>query len=202
MIELDDDHRYTVDGHPVPGVTQILSGLNLVDDQWFTEQSRQRGTAVHAAVHYWIQDDLKWETLDPRIEGYVRAAIRFLEDARADPKQLRTEVRVFNSVLGYCGTTDVLGVVFGDDAVTDWKSGALGKATGLQTAAYDLADPGHRRRRIGVQLRNNGTYKKVDLDRELDPSGTDYRRFPAAVDLYRRFVWPRELQERSIHASA
>lgn len=182
----------------VPNVTRIIAGLGLIETQWFTKESRDRGRHVHLAIHYWLQGDLDWSTVHTPWEGHVRAAIRFLEDAKADPKKLQTEVLVYHPVFGYCGTADVFGEIFGEECVPDWKSGAIGEATGIQTALYDLAYPlpgGRRRRRIGVQLREDGTYKKRDLDRELDPQGLDYRRGMAAVDLYRRFLWKREKRE-------
>lgn len=199
-IELDEEgHLYRLNGSRVPSVTQMIGALNLVETRWFTEDARRRGQHVHAAVHLWIQDDLKWESVWPPWAGHVRAAIKFLEDARVDPKTLQTEVRVGHEVLGYAGTADVFGVLFGDECVPDWKSGAIGEGTGIQTALYDIANPlpdGRRRRRMGIQLRENGTYRMVNLDRELDPQGLDYRRALTIVDLYKRFLWKRDLKER------
>lgn len=203
-IEFDEErHLYRLNGEPAPSATQMLAGLNLIDCRWFTENARRRGTFVHAAIHYWLEDALEWESLDARLVGYVRAAIRFLEDARVDPKTLETEVRVGSETYGYCGTADVFGVLFGDECVPDWKTGAIGEGTGIQTALYDIARPlpsGRRRRRIGVQLRPDGSYRMVNLDRDLDPTGHDYRRAPAVVDLYKRFVWPREKEARLVAA--
>lgn len=199
-LTFDRERHLYFDAHGelVPNVTRMIAALNLVDTSFFTEESRRRGTHVHAAIHLWAQDDLDFDSVRPEWRGHVEAAIRFLEDARADKRALRTEVLVHHTALGYCGMTDVFGPIFGEECVVDWKSGLIGEATGIQTALYDLADPlprGIRRRRIGIQLRANGTYKPVNLDRELDPTGLDYWRAQNVVDLYRRFHWKRERRE-------
>ena len=191
-------HLYFVDDRLVPNVTRMISALNLVDTSFFTEESRERGSHVHQAVHLYIKGELDESSVHPPWRGHVAAAIKLLQDARADLSRLQTEVRVYNARLGYCGTADVLGPIFDFETCLDWKSGAIGEATGIQTALYDLAHPlpgGGRRRRMGAQLRSNGTYKLVNLDRELDPNGLDYHRALALVDFYRRFHWKREERE-------
>lgn len=204
MIELDlESHRYTADGVPMPSVTGILQGLNLVDASWYTSDSRTRGHHVHAAIHLHLSGGLDWGTVWEPWQGYVRAAIRFLEDAGADSSTLRTEAQVHNALLGYCGTADVFGMLFGTETVLDWKSGSLGRVTGLQTAGYDLADPlpgGRRRRRLGVVLLENGDYRSKDLT-AMDALGLDYTDFQAAVRLYRAHVWERE-KRHNVRSSA
>lgn len=190
-LVLDAEHRYWVAGKRVQGVTEILAGLNLIDTRWFTEESRIRGTAVHAAVHYFLDNDLDWKSIDPRIRGYVDAAVAFLTDARCKVRLAETRV-LHEGPPTFAGTPDFEGEFFGDDSTIDWKSGALSAVTGLQLAGYDMALGGKRRRRIGVQLRPNGTYKKTDF--------TDYRDYPrflAAADLHWRFVFDPRAAEKS-----
>lgn len=199
-------HLYYV-GDPeelVPSATRMIAALGLVETAHFTKEARDRGTHVHLAVHYYLLQDLDEATIYPPWKGHVDAAIRFIEDSGADRRNLLTEVRVHNAELGYCGTADVLGELFRSEAVADWKSGAIGEATGIQTALYDLAKPlanGRRRRRLGVQLRADGKYRLVDIDREQDPSGLDYHRARAVADLYRRFHWKREKAEIERYAA-
>lgn len=197
-----DRHLYFVDGVRWPSVTQMISGLNLWDTTWFTEAARVRGSHVHACVHLWIRGGfgpggLDEQSIHPPFRGYVDAAIKVVEDSGTNPREVETEVRVVNEALGYCGTADWIGPWINDDAVLDWKSGVIGEPTGIQTALYDMARPlpnGKRRRRIGAQLRANGTYRLVMIDRALDPQGLDYRRGANVVDLYKRYVWPREVK--------
>jgi hypothetical protein len=180
---LDSEHRYWRDAKRVPGVTEILDGVGLIDTRWFTDWSRVRGTAVHKAVHFHLEKDLDWKTVDERIKGYVEAAITFLDDSKF--QTVMTEHRVLCvTPTAFAGTLDVAGALSGREVVADWKSGASMDVHGLQLAAYDLALGGKRRRRIGIQLRENGTYKKRDYE-----DRRDYDRFLAAADLFTRFIF-------------
>lgn len=203
-LVLDSEHRYWYGGRRIPGVTQILSELGLIDKRWFTEDARRRGTAVHAAVHYHLEKDLDWSRLDERIRGFVDAAISFLDDAHFVPEQVETRVVHLGPPI-WAGTLDAAGLMWSDPAVADWKSGGMHPVTGLQTSGYDLAlgpIPGasqwKRRRRLGVELRNNGTYRKTDFD-----DRRDYQRMLAAADLHAHYVFkPNEKAEESHERSA
>jgi hypothetical protein len=193
-------HLYFVDDELVPNVTRIISGLNLQETRWFTDEAAERGRHVHECVHLLMLGTLDPASIFPAYRGYVESAARLLEDAGVDCSKVRTEVRVYNAALGYCGTADYLGPFAGAEACLDWKSGALGAPVGIQTALYDLADPlpgGERRRRYGAQLKANGKFPNVvALDRKpYDVQGYDYARARAAVDLYRTFVFERERRE-------
>ena len=51
VIKLDrETHTYTPN---LPSVTEILRSVGLIDATWYTEEARQRGTAVHLACEYW-----------------------------------------------------------------------------------------------------------------------------------------------------
>lgn len=174
MIETPDNeglvldaasHRYTWNGRPVGGVSQILQALGLVDPTWFTPESRDRGTAVHRAVQLLAEGRLDWSSVDPRILGYVQAGDRFLRDAGVPIGECVTERIVYHPAHRYAGKLDLFAECFGSPAVVDFKSGALGHA-GLQTAAYEDAlrqeIGGAPARRMAVQLREDGTYRKHD----------------------------------------
>lgn len=187
-IDFDDPtHAYRIDSVPVPGVTEVISGLGLVDTRWFTDEHRFRGKAVHAAVHYWLEDDLRRESLSSGLVGYVEAAIKFITEAKLEVQHV--EARLGSARYQFCGTADFVGTILGRPAVIDWKSGAIAATTGLQLAGYALCleesapGPRPRYRRIGVQLSPDGTYRKQDFTDHRDE-----RRFLAALDLYRAFV--------------
>jgi hypothetical protein len=191
-----DRHLYRFKGMPVPSVTQVLVGLRLIDDRYFTQAARDRGNAVHAAVQFWLEGDLDWSTVDPEIRPYVDAAILFLDDSHA--RNVTSERRVYHPSARYAGTLDADGEFFGDPGIVDWKSGAAGDTVGLQTSGYEMAVEqevglarGAYRRRFAVQLRKNGTYKAHDLsDVKARPEALrDRQRFLSAVDLFRTFAW-------------
>ena len=184
-------HVYRLDGRHVPHVTGILTGLGLVDGvRHFTEESRRRGQAIHAAIHYHLEGDLDWASVAERFKPYVEGAIRFLDDSKAVVEASEVLV-VHEQPPVFAGTADVLGTFFGEPGIPDWKSGGLGEVAGLQTAGYDLAVGGDRRRRFGVQLFETGRYKLHDLSAR-ENARHDYGRFLAAADLYTAFIWKGE----------
>lgn len=177
------DHAYLLEGRRVPGATEILDGLGLIDTRWFTEESRIRGQAIHMAVHYYLEGTLEWGSVDERIKGWVDAALLLISDSACETRLV--EHRVYHpGPPEFCGTLDWAGLWLRKDALIDWKSGLLLPATGLQTALYDLGLGGPRRRRMAVQLKPTGKYVKHDLD-----DRKDYPRALAAADLYTRYLF-------------
>jgi len=168
-----ESHRYFWNGQHVGGVTEIIQGLGLVDPRWFSDYSRDRGTAVHAAMEYLVRGLLDWSTVDQRIVGYVRAGEAFLRDAGIKPTDMvLTEHLVFHEAHRYAGKLDLFALAFGESSVIDFKSGGLGCAS-IQTAAYEEAlrvELGAVKpfRRMAVQLREDGTYRKEDFRASSD----------------------------------
>lgn len=178
----------------LPRVTGIMRALNLVDDRWFTDEARDRGTAVHLALGYHAERDLKWASVADSIKPYVEAGIRFLEDSKAVVEAV--EMEVVNERLGYTGHPDLLARVFGDECILDWKSGGIMlEPAGIQTAAYELALDRRGWRRMAIQLNANGTSKLHDLERRKG-GWADRARFVAALDLYRHFIAPRNRRQQ------
>jgi hypothetical protein len=198
-LELDPaTHRYTYAGQRVGGVTEILQALGIVDARWFTDEGRLRGTAVHLAIQLHLEGTLDPSTVDPRIRGYVDAALDFLQVAGIRPgMEMLIERRVFHPILRYAGTLDLVVRAFGIQTLIDWKTGEVG-AVALSTAAYLDAlraevGPGSLlapRRRMVVQLREDGTYRKTDL---VDPM--DSTRWQMCVTLFNLYHLPRRKQD-------
>jgi hypothetical protein len=133
-----------------------------------------------------IRERLDWSTVDDRIKGYLTAALKFLEKAGAKPAELQLEKKLVHPGLFYAGRADVIGVMFGEEAVVDWKSGALGHA-GIQLAAYEWAErygSGNPKpkARIAVQLREDGTYTMTRYTK-----ADDYLDWQACCRLYNRY---------------
>lgn len=190
-------HRYSYQGRPVAGVTEILQGVGIVDPRWFSEFSRDRGKAVHLAMQLLIQGRLDWSTVDERIIGYVRAGESFCRDVGVvcgDPRNL-TEHLVHSRAYGYAGKVDAFVWLFGKiPAEVDWKSGALG-ACHLQTAAY--ADPLQEElrlkrplKRLGVKLNADGSYRVTEYK-----DCRDLAHFAAAALIYNHYHLPKRKDE-------
>lgn len=138
-----DRHAYTVDGRPVPSVTQCLDWLvdwSAVSPELLAYKSAL-GTAVHEMVHLACRDELDEGDLDPVLRPYLDQWRRFVEESGYTI--LQSELRVYHPS-GYAGTLDlVLGRVARTRLkryVCDVKTAkAIPATVGPQTAAYGEA---------------------------------------------------------------
>lgn len=80
-------HAYYLDGQRLPSVTQILQRSGLIDFSHIPTAvmtaARNRGAAVHQAVHYYNEGDLdpSFQQDFPEYWPYVAAWLRFLDDS-------------------------------------------------------------------------------------------------------------------------
>lgn len=185
-IALDDNHIYRVDGLVTPGVNEILKGAGLVDDQWFTEQGKYRGSVVHMLCHYDNEGDLDESWIDEQenaadLHGYLRAHRRFKLETGFEATH--SEEQVHNSALNYCGTIDERGPLRGKPCLADIKSGTVAKITRYQLVAYLGCYPEPWTvTRVAVGLRPDGTYNlKVYGPKEYR---ADWLKWTSIVDVY------------------
>jgi hypothetical protein len=158
-------HIYTVDGEVKPSVSEILLGTGIVDPQWFTENGRWRGSAVHQAAWFDDENDLD-ETSVVDTEAFTRKEIlghvagwrKFRRDTGFTPRAI--EKAVCNLTLGYAGTPDRDGwLANGFPCLPDLKSGASSHATRFQTLAYAACyDKPRLFTRMEVRTKPNGDY--------------------------------------------
>ncbi len=165
------DHRYFVDGRPVPSVTTVLpANFDFVKPEYL-KAAAELGTAVHKTIELYELDQLDIDNLDDVLRPYLDGWINFKNDTGF--VLYRAEMRLYSVVYGFdiVGTTDVVGTFEEakqkkaravsrykktDLCLIDIKSGILSPTTALQTAAYSRAyeeTTGDRiRRRFAVQL--------------------------------------------------
>jgi len=201
-------HTYTLDGVVVPSVTGVLKASGLIDFSQIPpsilETARARGSRVHAAIHYYNEGDLNWDTVDDKDRPRINAWLTFLQQRQF--QILKAEFRVYSRRYGYAGTGDVVGLLDGRLALADFKCGEPEDvAADLQTAAYAGAlyemgsDPApandwvrdvlaHKGplQRLSIQLRRSGIPK---VDPYTNPR--DFREFVALVEA-RRIVEARK----------
>lgn len=104
-IEIDEaTHTYYVDGVESISVTQVLKLAGLVDDRWYTEYGRWRGSAVHKATHYFDDGDIDRRTLDPAVKPFVADWKLFREQTGFMPTLI--EKPHHDPIYNYCGTPD------------------------------------------------------------------------------------------------
>lgn len=166
---VEAEHRYFLDDQELPSVTTVLKAAGLVDDRFYTEEARTRGSYVHLACQLLDEGDLDRATLDPIVAPYVAAYEQFLAVAR--PQWTHIEHRVCDAVYGYAGTLDRAGTLNGELMLVDIKSGSVPPFVGPQTAAYRrcLSEP-YRYRRAALHLRDDGSFSLEPLADRQDES--------------------------------
>jgi hypothetical protein len=141
-------HEYRLPtGRRIPSVTEILAEVGVSTDfealrlgssrlRQAIDLKRDLGTTLHTDAHAYDDDDLLWETVDPRVEPYLRAWATFRENTGARP--LTRERRLFHPLYGYAGTLDGIFVLRnGRIVLVDIKTGdPLDSGCQFQTAAY------------------------------------------------------------------
>jgi hypothetical protein len=136
-------HAYTLQGVPVPSVTQVLKATGYIRLDGIRpdvlEHARDRGQRVHQALQFFFEDDLDESSVDGEVLGYVTSARRYID--RHVRRVLRAEMRLWSTRHGFAGTADLLAVhVDGHPFVGDFKTGDPSDvAADLQLAAYLIA---------------------------------------------------------------
>lgn len=195
-------HLYLLGGRPAPSVTQVLHAAGLIDASWYTEEARDRGTAVHMACHYIDEDGPHGElgNLDPDwldrspYAGYVRAYLAFKRDAGFH--QELVEMRMFHR-LGYCGTVDRTGFfgqqpARGANVLIDIKTGQPEMWHKIQLAAYAACMPRPMgTRRFNLYLSNDPAKRVPYMVVERGPGQfvDDFNVFQAALVITKFKGW-------------
>jgi hypothetical protein len=100
-------HSYRFHDRRLISVTQAIQAAGLIRSEWYTEAARQRGRAVHLAVHFDAEGDLEESSVSAMIRPYLEAARHFKRETGFRTEL--TEARVWAIDLGYAGTLDHLG---------------------------------------------------------------------------------------------
>jgi hypothetical protein len=139
VLEFDAErHLYTLDGKPLPSVTQVLG--HFLPTFHHDELAAKFGRAVHRACELNDLDDLDESSLDPMVGAYLEQYRRFRRDMRFDVDTNAIERRLWHPLLRVAGTLDRCGVLRRTSSwrvLVDLKTGAPSIAAGPQTAAYE-----------------------------------------------------------------
>jgi hypothetical protein len=167
-----EPHSYHWRGKRYESVTGYIKDV-LGDDFANVPQDKLafcqgRGNAVHLAAALFVAGELDWSTVDPRIEGYVRAVERFHAECKGPI--VAWEQRLVCPAMGLAGTPDLIKFIRNKRAVIDYKTSQQGKprmrlqtvgyaklwnATFPKTPVYD---------RYGLRLQSDGFYKLIPHD--------------------------------------
>ncbi len=148
-------HEYAISGRAVPSVTQVLQRAGLIDDSWFTEDSRERGTFVHEATALFDRGELDFDRLDPALVGYVEAwqMFRALVPVKFD----LIEVPMWSEEYRFAGTIDRAW----PGHVLDIKTGAFPAWMPLQLGGYSILYPAQHA--CGVRLGSDGKFSMWNI---------------------------------------
>lgn len=107
------------------------------------DKAASRGSTVHSAVESILYGNaVDSATMPEKFRGYVAAFGKFCADHIPAPEHV--ELTVYNTVIGYAGTTDFLGTLRGNTDerwLLDWKTGLrVYDEAGLQVRAYRECD--------------------------------------------------------------
>jgi hypothetical protein len=184
MLEFDEaKHEYRADGVIVPSVTQVISPLTKL---WVNgavlEKARQEGKAIHSTVELDCAGTLDEENLPEWLRPYLKAWRDFRDFTGFE--LVASEKRMYSPLLRIAGTLDLDGVMTNfrhpGPCVLDIKRSLAGApAIGVQLAGYASMLEGARRR-YGLQLKSDGTYR---LQEYTDPQ--DRAVFLSCITLYR-----------------
>lgn len=155
-------HEYRDGDTLIPSVTQILAASGLINDRWYSEESRELGSAVHTLCERYANGE-RFDDTGRELEGleYVNAFSAWMRDTRA--YAIMTECIIDHVLNGhrYAGKFDLLAEIGGKRVLIDLKTGAKAKWHHAQIAAYSLAmNPD---RGAVLYLRAGGTYKEDRL---------------------------------------
>jgi hypothetical protein len=128
-----ETHTYRLEsGRVIPHITGMLQDDGIIDDTWFTEESSERGTAVHDLTAAYDLKALELETCVSRYRGYLLGHVAAMRMLR--PIWLEIERPRVHPEFLFGGRIDRVGVIFGSKTIIEIKSGAKDKSHQIQTA--------------------------------------------------------------------
>jgi hypothetical protein len=157
-------HEYTTPaGVLIPNISALIRLAGLADDEWYTEEGKERGHAVHQLAAEFDLGALAVEECVSEYRPYLLAHARCVEILR--PTFLHVETPAVHQTLGFAGTPDRVHEWNGFRGVWEIKTGAATKAYPNQTAlqailvADELRLPAEMVHRVCCYLQPDGRYK-------------------------------------------
>jgi hypothetical protein len=152
-------HEYRDGETVVPSVTQLLKSAGFIDERFYTEEARDRGSAVHALCERYAQG-CRTDGKGRRLEelAYVNAFAAWVKGKGV--YAISTEAMIDHVIDGfrYCGRYDLLAEIGGRRVLVDIKTGSPTKWHPIQMAMYAVAvDPD---RSMVLYLKADGGYKE------------------------------------------
>lgn len=150
-------------GELFPHITGMLELAGLVDDRWYTEESSERGTAVHRLTADYDLKALDVASCTSRFRGYLLGHVKVVTIMQ--PQFLAVEEPLVHPTLRFGGRPDRDAIVQSMRAVWEVKSGVVSKTHQIQTAlqailvAANAKLPERSLARFCCYLSDKGKYK-------------------------------------------
>lgn len=132
-------HEYRDSEVIIPSVTQVLKRAGYIDDRWYTEESRERGSAVHDLCERYahgIRIDDAGRALSSL--EYVNSFTEWLRRSKAYAIETENRIDHFLNGRRYAGKFDLLAEIGGRRVIVDYKTGTKAPWHTIQVAAYAL----------------------------------------------------------------
>ena len=137
-----ETHEYVdAQGEVLTHITSMLLRTGHIQDEWFTDESCDRGIAVHRLVTDYDLGGLVPEDLaQHEYRGYLLAHVKAMEILR--PHWTAVEVPLVHPQYRFGGRPDRVGLLHGQDTILEVKSGAKSRAHSIQTAMQAILAAG------------------------------------------------------------
>jgi hypothetical protein len=169
-----------MNGLSVPSVTRVIDHAGLSSYEMVKREILERkskiGQLVHLATKYFDKGTLDRDSLDSYTRGRTEAWIQFRRDTGFEPRIIEEPFITCINGMNVGLTVDREGLMGGRPTIIEIKcTSNIEPWFGIQTAGYALGVPdpeGYpwtprllfaKRRRMVVQLFEDGTYKKKDF---------------------------------------
>lgn len=158
-------HEYVdiATGYVYPSITQVMKQAGIVDDRWFTDESRERGSAVHRlCTDYDLGALTDLAGCTSPYKAWLQAHAAAMAILR--PEHLHVEEPFVNETLGIGGRPDRIWRLYGAVTTSEIKSGPPSKAHPIQTALQNLVAapeiglPAEAIRRGALYVQGNGKF--------------------------------------------
>lgn len=163
----NDGFYHDEGGRPFVRVSTVLKEFGFIDDRFFDEDSRIRGSAVHLAVKFRLKGTLDETSIDPQIAPRVAGFDQFI--ASTGFSAIHFETAVCDPYYRFAGTLDVYGSNRrGELMLLDIKTGPMQQAARLQMGAYAFCIPtfpvgATKIKRYALELPERGGYNLVPV---------------------------------------
>lgn len=169
MITYDDQGRAFWNGKRIPRTTEICS---ILAPRWqCAEYYLHKGQIIHTITEWEDTKELDESSVDPTLEGYLKAYREFKMIMAFIP--VKIELQVYHPRYKYCGRIDRYGMFYQrrHSWVIDIKSGTPHESDLLQAPAYMFAmkESGFPVEKCGdLYLKANGTFRFREVKNPTD----------------------------------